>query len=220
MYFSSYFLMYWRRPRLLLDLYCGTQVTNICVTASTNYVQEKNRLKLAYRLTQKVSEGGRRHLYNYDWRVKCVNLVPGDLVLVKKQTFKGKHKIQDYWKSQVYIVMEQSYDKSPVLKVKPHKCDGKVRLLHHSMLLLLTQEPLQSEMGKDDEMNRDQESAMEDTEPESSEKENDGTPVPACPSTRNKGLVHQTTAYRSSYVIKLLHWNHKGARHPYGPLGY
>ena len=60
----------------------------------------------------------------------------GDLVLVKKTAWKGKHKIQDRWESDEYQVIEQPTPGIPVYKVK---CiaGGKTRVLHHNLLLPL-----------------------------------------------------------------------------------
>ena len=99
---------------------------SICATTSTKYVQQlESKLKWAYYVAQEVSEKeSRRHNHNYDQRFRGVKLAPRHLVLVKGQAFKGKHMIQDHWESQVYLVVEQCYDKSPVFKAKPHKCEG------------------------------------------------------------------------------------------------
>ena len=60
----------------------------------------------------------------------------GDLVLVKKTAWKGKHKIQDRWESDGYQIIEQPTSGIPVYKVK---CiaGGKTRVLHCNLLLPL-----------------------------------------------------------------------------------
>ena len=60
----------------------------------------------------------------------------GDLVLVKKTAWKGRHKIQDRWKSDEYQVIGQPNPGIPVYEVK---CitGGKTRVLHHNLLLPL-----------------------------------------------------------------------------------
>ena len=68
----------------------------------------------------------------------------GDLVLVKKTAWKGKHKIQDRWESDEYQVIEQPTPGIPVYKVK---CiaGGRSRVLHHNLLLPLQGRLRQSE---------------------------------------------------------------------------
>ena len=60
----------------------------------------------------------------------------GDLVLVKKSPWKGKHKIQDRWESEEYQVIGQPNPDIPVYEVK---CivGGKTRVLHCNLLLPL-----------------------------------------------------------------------------------
>ena len=69
----------------------------------------------------------------------------GDLVLVKKTAWKGKHKIQDRWESDEYQVIEQPTPGIPVYKVK---CiaGGRTRVLHHNLLL-----PLQGRLRQAEE---------------------------------------------------------------------
>ena len=38
----------------------------------------------------------RRKLY-YDRRINCMDIIPGDIVLVKQKVFGTKHKIEDRW---------------------------------------------------------------------------------------------------------------------------
>ena len=59
-----------------------------------------------------------RHKELYDRRCRGAALDIGDLVLVKKTAWKGKHKIQDMWESDEYQVIEQPTPGIPVYKVK------------------------------------------------------------------------------------------------------
>ena len=69
----------------------------------------------------------------------------GDLVLVKKTAWKGKHKIQDRWESDEYQVIGQPTPGIPVYKVK---CiaGGRTMVLHHNLLL-----PLQGRLRQAEE---------------------------------------------------------------------
>ena len=60
----------------------------------------------------------------------------GDLVLVKKTAWKGRHKIQDRWESVEYQVIGQPNPGMPVYEVKS-VAGGRTRVLHQSLLLPL-----------------------------------------------------------------------------------
>ena len=59
-----------------------------------------------------------RHKELYDRRCKGAALDIGDLVLVKKTAWKGRHKIQDRWESDEYQVIGQPTPGIPVYEVK------------------------------------------------------------------------------------------------------
>ena len=59
-----------------------------------------------------------------------------DLVLVKIAAHKARHKIQDKWESEEYIVIEQPIPGTPVYRVRP-VTGTKVRTLHRNLLLPL-----------------------------------------------------------------------------------
>ena len=59
-----------------------------------------------------------------------------DLVLVKIVAHKARHKIQDKWESEEYIVIEQPIPGTPVYRVRP-VTGIKVRTLHRNLLLPL-----------------------------------------------------------------------------------
>ena len=79
-----------------------------------------------------------RHKGLYERRCKGAALDIGDLVLVRKTTWKGRHKIQDRWESDEYQVIGQCNPGIPVYEVKS-VARGRTRVLHQNLLL-----PLQS----------------------------------------------------------------------------
>ena len=89
----------------------------------------------------------------------------GDLVLVKKTAWKGKHKIQDRWESDEYQVIGQPNPGIPVYKVK---CIAgvKTRVLHHNLLL-----PLQGRLSQ-----QEGQVGIDPLGPEEEEKEDSGLP--------------------------------------------
>ena len=75
----------------------------------SNYITPlRRRLRFAHKKAKQVA--GRqqaRHKGLYDRRCKGAALDIGDLVLVKKTAWKGRHKIQDRWESDEYYVIWQ-----------------------------------------------------------------------------------------------------------------
>ena len=51
----------------------------------------------------------RRKLY-YDWKYHCMEIIPGDIVLVRQKVFRSDHKIADRWEIPVYKVLEKHGD--------------------------------------------------------------------------------------------------------------
>ena len=72
----------------------------------------------------------------YDKRSKDVILNPGDLVLVRIVKWTERHKIQDKWESEEYVVVSQPDPFLPVYKVRPIS-GGNTRTLHRNLLLPL-----------------------------------------------------------------------------------
>ena len=68
--------------------------------------------------------------------LKDLKLQVNDLVLVKIAAHKTRHKIQDKWESEEYIVIEQPIPGTPVYRVRP-VTGTKVRTLHRNLLLPL-----------------------------------------------------------------------------------
>ena len=68
--------------------------------------------------------------------MKGPQLQVNDLVLVKIVAHKARHKIQDKWESEEYIVIEQPIHGTPVYRVRP-VTGTKVRTVHRNLLLPL-----------------------------------------------------------------------------------
>ena len=73
---------------------------------------------------------------SYDKKIKGSQLQVDDLVLVKRVAWKGRHKIQNKWEPDEYVVVAQPNKNVPVYKVKPIG-EGKERVLHRNWLLPL-----------------------------------------------------------------------------------
>ena len=136
---SPYYLLFGREPRLPIDVEFGLKRGNQQVPPSkSNYVtQLRRRLRFAHKKAKQVAgKQQARHKGLYDRRCKGAALDIGDLVLVKKTAWKGRHKIQDRWESDEYQVIGQPTPGIPVYEVK---CiaGGRTRVLHHNLLLSL-----------------------------------------------------------------------------------
>ena len=68
--------------------------------------------------------------------MKGPQLQEKDVVLVKIVAHKGRHKLQDKWEPEEYVVVEQPIAGTPVYKVQP-VTGGNIRTLHRNLLLPL-----------------------------------------------------------------------------------
>ncbi len=92
--------------------------------------QLEESYKVATKNAAKVAEQNKR----YDKYVFIYTLEAGDRVLVKNLRLKGKHKLADKWKLEVYAVTKKAGD-LPVYTVKPETKDEPLRILHKYLLL-------------------------------------------------------------------------------------
>ena len=137
--YSPYYLMFGRHPRLPIDVAFGLHKPNCSDNYSkSRYIQKlRRRLNYAHKKASKYSsEQAQKYKTSYDKSVKGPQLQVNDLVLVKIVAHKARHKIQDKWESEEYIVIEQPIPGTPVYRVRP-VTGTKVRTLHRNLLLPL-----------------------------------------------------------------------------------
>ena len=137
--YSPYYLMFGRHPRLPIDVAFGLHKPNCSDNCSkSRYIQKlRRRLNYAHKKASKYSsEQAQKYKISYDKSVKGHQLQVNDLVLVKIVAHKARHKIQDKWESEEYIVIEQPIPGTPVYRVRP-VTGTKVRTLHRNLLLPL-----------------------------------------------------------------------------------
>ena len=103
---------------------------------TSRYIQKlRRRLNYAFQKASKYSDQqASKYKHSYDKSVKGPQLHENDLVLVKIVAHKGRHKLQDRWEPEEYVVIEQPIAGTPVYKVKPVNGDN-VRTLHRNLLL-------------------------------------------------------------------------------------
>ena len=137
--YSPYYLMFGRHPRLPIDVEFGLNKPNCGDNSSkSRYIQKlRRRLNYAFQKASKYSDQqASKYKHSYDKSVKGPQLHENDLVLVKIVAHKGRHKLQDRWEPEEYVVIEQPMAGTPVYKVKPVNGDN-VRTLHRNLLLPL-----------------------------------------------------------------------------------
>ena len=90
-------------------------------------VQDQLRTALQEVQTQSTAEGHQQKWY-YDHKIGTMNLKPGNLVLVKAATFKGKRKIKDRWEEETCEVVHQITTDIPSYEVTDQH--GQSHILH------------------------------------------------------------------------------------------
>jgi len=138
--YSPYYLMFGRHPRLAIDALLGLNTDDINAKLTNEFARKlRERLIDAYKKAKetatKTAEVNKRL---YDQKAHAAKIVPGDLVLVRNVTVRGKHKICDKWENEPYLVVDQPNPDIPVYDVRR---DGprarRVRRLHRNLLLPL-----------------------------------------------------------------------------------
>ena len=136
--YSPYYLIFGRHPRIPLDYQMGLNKDNLSDPLRSKFVSRLNeRLQFAYEKAELLAQQeAQRQKKLYDKKSRDFVLSPGDLVLVRIVKWTTRHKIQDRWEEEEYIVISQPDTSLPVYKVKPVD-GGKVRILHRNLLLPL-----------------------------------------------------------------------------------
>ena len=136
--YSPYYLMFGRHPRIPLDFQMGIDRDNLSDPLRSKFVSKLNeRLQFAYEKAELLAQQeAARQKRLYDKKSRDFSLSPGDLVLVRIVKWTTRHKIQDRWEEEEYVVISQPDPEIPAYKVKPVD-GGKVRTLHRNLLLPL-----------------------------------------------------------------------------------
>lgn len=140
--YSPYFLMFGRQPRLPVDIVLNRE--DKVGNADSSYVTSlKEQLSAAYKLaSERISKSQGHQKDAFDKKVKSVLLSVGDRVLVRNVGLKGRNKLADRWKEEVYVVIKTLPD-IPVYDVQLEGKKGNVKTYHRNMLLPLGSLPLE-----------------------------------------------------------------------------
>ena len=118
--YSLHYLMFWRHSHLPVDFYFPTMSTHVCSHCVPTYSEEvRKHFKEAYAEAhlQTNSEADWQKLY-YDRATSTMQLMPGDIVLIKLDTFQGKRKVKSWWHKAEYVVVHQVADDIPMYEVQ------------------------------------------------------------------------------------------------------
>ena len=120
--YSPYYLMFGRHPRLPIDVEFALPKSNSGDNFSkSRYVQKlRRRLNSAFQKATKVAnQQANKYKTSYDKNIRGPQLQEKDIVLVKIVAHKGRHKLQDKWEPEEYVVVEQPIAGTPVYRVQP-----------------------------------------------------------------------------------------------------
>ena len=137
--FSPFYLMFGRHPRLPVDVAFGIHRIGEGVTFSTSkYVDWLQRhLAHAYEKAKTFADKeSDRQKALFHRKSKDLRLEPGDLCLVRKTAWKSRHKIQNRWEDDDYVIISQPNCDIPVFVVRNTKTDQE-KTLHRNLLLPL-----------------------------------------------------------------------------------
>ncbi|KAK3085220.1 hypothetical protein FSP39_000156 [Pinctada imbricata] len=133
---SPYLLMFGREPRLPIDISFGTYQQPQHQTTSKYIDKLRSRMKYAYDIAQRnTKKAQEKHKTHYDKRVNASSIEVGDRVLVKIVKFDGRHKLQNKWEEDIYVVVSKPNPDIPVYKVRKEDRSGRLRTLHRNLLL-------------------------------------------------------------------------------------
>lgn len=150
--YSPYYLMFGRHPRLAIDVAFGIHRQGNKVSFSKSKYVDRLQKRLNYAHSKAESfakQEAERNRIRYNKKAKNITLEPDDLVLVRVVAHKGKHKIQNRWEDEEYVVISHPNPDIPVYTVRP-VVGGRERSLHRNLLL-----PLNAKLTEADESDTD-----------------------------------------------------------------
>ena len=111
--------MFGRCPHLPVDFYFPTRDAHVHSHHVPAYIEEVRRcFKEAYAEAHLQTNGkADRQKQYYDRMTSTVQLMPGDVVLMKLDEFQCKRKVKDRWSKAEYVVMHQVADDMPTYEV-------------------------------------------------------------------------------------------------------
>ena len=130
--FLPHYLMFRRHPHLPVDYYFPT----VSVFVSTYVTEVRRRFKEAYAEAHlQMNCKAEKQKWYYNRTTSTVQLLPGDMVLMKNDAYHGKQKVKDRWSETEYVFVHQVADGIPTYEVKDEA--GNVKNIHCNQLFLV-----------------------------------------------------------------------------------
>ena len=135
--YSPHYLMFGRHPHLPVDYDFLMVSTFECSHRVSSYVMEVRRhFKEAYAEAHlQTNCVAKKQKQYYDRAMSTMQLVSGDMVLMKNDAYQGKWKVKDRWSETEYVVVRQVADGIPAYEVKDEA--GNVKTVHRNQLFLV-----------------------------------------------------------------------------------
>ena len=135
--YSTHYLMFGRCPHLPVDFYFPTKGAYVCSPCITVYVEDVRKcFKEAYTEAHlPTNSEAEWQKWYYDRATSTVQLMPGDVILMKLNAFQGKRKAKDRWSEVEYVVTCQVTNDMPAYEVKDD--GGNIKVAHHNRLFLV-----------------------------------------------------------------------------------
>ncbi|KAL6485753.1 hypothetical protein MHYP_G00051450 [Metynnis hypsauchen] len=126
-----------RSPRLPIDAFFGLETGKGKASQSQYVEQWKQGMQEAYQIVREQTKKSMdRNKRNYDTKVRCTDLQPGNRVLIRNLTPRGgTGKLRSYWEEGVHVVIRQVGKDVPIYEVKPEQSRGRSRVLHRNLLM-------------------------------------------------------------------------------------
>ena len=130
--YLAHYLMFGRHPHLPVDYYFPMVSAYKCSHCVPAYVTEVQRcFKEAYAEAHlQTNCKAKKQKRYYNQATSTVQLVPGDVVLMKNDVFQGKQKVKDRWSKTEYVVVCQVTDGVPAYEMKDEA--RSMKTTHHN----------------------------------------------------------------------------------------
>ena len=135
--YSPHYLMFGRCPCLPVDFYFPTKGAHVCSHQVPTYVEEvRKHFKEAYTEAHlQTNSKANQQKRCYDRATSTMQLMPGDVILMKLDALQGKRKVKNRWSEAEYVVICQVTNDVPVYKVRDDS--GNVKVTHCNRLFLV-----------------------------------------------------------------------------------